>query len=233
MSSYRTAYPWWQIAAIVIGLCAVLVGTADITSRLAKNFIGDDFSSTAFAPVGAFGDDALLASLRGNTTPKTETTTDSGVRGTALGAITPVRLQVPSIGIDAKVQQVGKKDDGSMGTPTNFDDVGWYMLGSRPGEAGSAVFDGHVNNARTAAGVFQNLSKIKLGDYITVSDESGRTVVYKVRQTDLYDTDNAPLASIFATTGPSQIVLITCDGDWNTTARTYNKRFVVIARQVN
>lgn len=117
-----------------------------------------------------------------------------------------------------------------MATPKNFQDAGWYDMGARPGEAGNAVIAGHVNNALTMAGVFQHLGDIRVGDTIAVSDAHGTTLNYVVTETDQYSTTNAPTAAIFSTNGPSQIVLITCDGVWDPAAHSYDKRLVVYAR---
>jgi LPXTG-site transpeptidase (sortase) family protein len=142
----------------------------------------------------------------------------------------PTRLRVPSIGVDAQVESIGQKSDGSMGTPSSFERAAWYKLGSKPGEPGNAVIDGHVNNALTSAGVFEHLPKVSIGDIVEVSDEAGHKITYRVREINEYAPNDAPLKSIFATSGPSQVVLITCDGEWDPSAHQFNKRLVVVAR---
>jgi LPXTG-site transpeptidase (sortase) family protein len=119
-----------------------------------------------------------------------------------------------------------------MATPGSFATVGWYKLGSRPGQAGNAVLAGHVNNALTKSGVFEHLSDLKVGDSIAIADTSGKTLTYVVTETDQYKTTEAPAASIFSGAGPTQLVLITCDGAWDAAAHSYDKRFVVYARLV-
>jgi LPXTG-site transpeptidase (sortase) family protein len=115
-----------------------------------------------------------------------------------------------------------------MATPSNFDNVAWYSPGAKPGAKGSAVFAGHVNNALLKSGVFEHLSQINKGDYITVEDGAGKSLVYRVSSVEEYQPD-APTDTLFATTGPSRLVIITCDGDWVPAARSYDKRLVVIA----
>jgi len=194
----------------------VLVGLADVTSRMAQSVLGEDALFDAFAPAAA---------------PRPASATPAAAAGTTTtGVLVPARLKVPGLGIDAKVEEVGQRGDGAMGTPADFMNVGWWSEGSKPGERGSAVFAGHVNNALTKPGVFEHLSQIKKGDYITVSDTGGRTLVYEVQEIALYETDRAPLARIFARTGPSQLVLITCEGDWLEEEQSFDKRLVVIAR---
>ena len=116
-----------------------------------------------------------------------------------------------------------------MGTPQTFGDVAWYALGSKPGAAGNAVIDGHVDNALTTAGVFMHLSQVHLGDTITIADASGATRTFVVQNIQEVAADTAPDPSIFATTGPSQLVLITCDGNWVPAAKSFDKRLEVFA----
>lgn len=211
----------WALAlrcvALAAGIFVVLVGLADVTSRVAHAALGDDALFDAFAPAAAIKPSAAIV---------------PAVSASSTGAFVPALLKVPSLGISAKVEEVGRKADGSMGTPADFMDVGWWGEGSKPGAAGSAVFDGHVNNALTKAGVFEHLSQVHKGDYVTVSDASGRTLVYEVSEVSLYGADQAPLADIFSKTGPSQLVLITCDGEWVQDERSFDKRLVVVARPV-
>jgi sortase (surface protein transpeptidase) len=91
------------------------------------------------------------------------------------------------------------------------------------------VFAGHVNNARTTAGVFSNLSKLSIGDYVTLLDENGKSLVYQVSAKAEYPADEAPASEIFANTGPSKIILITCEGEWVPAQRTFEKRLVITA----
>jgi LPXTG-site transpeptidase (sortase) family protein len=225
LSSARSgiAYPesknavYWRGAAVAIGIFVVLVGAADVTSRLAR-LMGKGAAFTAFAP----------AIMLLNSSPLSTSTQLLSHTSATTTVIIPARLVVPSIGVDAKVEQVGKKADGSMGTPSNFTDVAWYELGSKPGQPGNAVIDGHVNNALTTAGVFQHLVQLKVGDVIMVADQSDHRLTYVVTQVQEYAPD-APTDSIFSTTGPSQLVLITCDGEWVQDQHQFNKRLVVVA----
>lgn len=209
--------PGWRTAAALVGLLMILVGAADATSRLASRAFGRGAGVAAFAPVATIGNPALLASLF------------AGGELATSSALSPARIMISAIGVDAAVESVGKKPDGSMATPKNFTDVAWYSLGARPGEAGNAVFAGHVNNARGTAGVFERLSEISLGEQIVIADTQGRMLTYVVRAADLYPVDTAPVEIIFRTTGPSQVVLITCEGVWDKDTRSYAKRLIITA----
>lgn len=218
----------WRLAAMAVGVFVLLFGAADVTTRVAHSVFGDKAALYSFAPAVT-----LLGSYNTANTANTERgviSTSTASSATTTTMLVPVRLRIPAIGVNAAVEQVGKKDDGSMGTPTKFGNVAWYAMGSAPGQPGNAVIDGHVNNALTTAGVFQHLSQIALGDEIVVLNASGTQMSFTVTKIEEYPVDTAPAASIFATSGPSQLVLITCDGDWVQNAKSFDKRLVVFAR---
>lgn len=206
---------WWRKGAIALGVLAVLIGGADVTSRLSRGVLGDKAIFVAFAPAAAIADPSLLA---------------HDLPAATAAPMVPTQLKIPSLNIDAPVESVGKKSDGSMGTPSKFGNVSWYKPGQKPGSSGNAVFAGHVNNALSTAGVFSHLSQIKLGAKIEVSDTSGRMLTFVVNKINEYAPSSAPLDEIFSSTGPSQIVLITCDGNWDSLAHGFDKRLVVVAR---
>ena len=146
----------------------------------------------------------------------------------------PVRLIIPAIGVDANIQSVGMwwRVPTDMGIPTNLTDVGWYNLGPRPGEPGSAVIDGHLDGAAVAQAVFYNLGKLQPGDMVEVVDAGGKTLQFKVVATKLFDY-NATTTDIFnSDTSKVRLNLITCAGDWIKGQGQYNQRVVVFTELV-
>lgn len=141
----------------------------------------------------------------------------------------PERLKIPSLDIDAKVKEVGLTKDGAMATPGNFTDVGWYAAGTIPGDMGSAVMDGHVDNALALPGVFKDLHRTELGDDIYVIAEDGTTLHFVVSSIDSYEYDSAPTEEIFNERTAARLKLITCGGTWLSELKTYDKRVVVTA----
>lgn len=204
-----------RLVALSIGAFAVIWGAADVASRISNATFGENANFAVFGPAAAIGNPSILKDLN--------------AQATTSRAFAPARIKIPAIGVDAEVEQVGQRADGAMAAPADYADVAWYAPGGRPGGEGNAVFAGHVNNALTKAGVFAHLSQVYLGDYVTVSDKDGYTMVYKVTAIDQYPADEAPAASIFADKGPSQLVLITCDGDWVPAQKTFDKRLVITA----
>ncbi len=143
----------------------------------------------------------------------------------------PARLSVPVLAIDAAVQNTGISAKGNIGVPTNFSDVAWYASSAVPGQIGTAIMDGHVDNGLGLAGVFKSLSAIHSGDDMYVTTYGGDKIRFIVTDVSLYEYENVPLSSILSKDDDSYLVLITCEGDWVSGDRTYNERLVVTAKK--
>jgi len=141
----------------------------------------------------------------------------------------PVRFRIPSIGVNAAIQYVGVTKTGAMGTPNNFTDVAWYKDGSAPGEVGSAVIDGHVDNGLALAGVFKKLNQVAVGDDIYVQTASSSALHFSVVDIESYPYKDVPTGQIFNRTDAARLNLITCEGIWVPNEKTYDQRLVVYA----
>lgn len=137
----------------------------------------------------------------------------------------PVRLKIPSINVDAAIEYVGLTSKRAMEVPKNTVDAGWFKLGPRPGEKGSAVIAGHFNGKNGEVGVFTNLYKLKGGDKLYVEDDKGTTITFVVREKRTYDLGYAD--EVFSSSDSAHLNLITCDGVWDETKKSYSKRLVI------
>lgn len=140
----------------------------------------------------------------------------------------PVRLKIPSINVDAAIDPMGMTPSGAMEVPSGAKNVGWFKLGPRPGDEGSAVLDGHYGRWANGDGsVFDNLNKLKKGDKVYIEDEEGATYTFIVREFRDYDP-KADASSVFVSNdGRSHLNIITCEGVWNKVSKSYSKRLVV------
>jgi sortase A len=145
----------------------------------------------------------------------------------------PSRLMIPQLNIDANVQHVGIAKSGAMAVPSNFTDAAWYKYGALPGQAGTAVMDGHVDNGLSLAGVFKQLDSIQTGNDIYVVTNDGQKFHYVVSDIELYPYTDVPMNQIITKTGPPKLALITCDGAWVQGQKTYDHRLVVYATLVS
>ena len=144
----------------------------------------------------------------------------------------PTRLIIPQLGVDTPIENVGVTADGAMDTPKNFDQVGWYSLGAKPGDMGSSVFAGHLDTESGTPAVFYYLSQLSEGDEFQIIDETGRTLTFRIYQTGSYPESAFPLADVFEKTDGRYVNLITCHGIWQYGSSTYSDRFVVSAMLV-
>ncbi|QQG38312.1 MAG: class F sortase [Candidatus Kaiserbacteria bacterium] len=141
----------------------------------------------------------------------------------------PARLEIPSLDIDAAVQYVGINAKGNMANPSNFTDVGWYKGGTVPGSVGSAVMAGHLDNALALDGVFKRLKELKAGDSMYVTTVGGEKLRFVVQEASVYNYLQAPVERIFKRADRARLNLITCEGEWIKSDKTYDERRVVYA----
>ena len=144
------------------------------------------------------------------------------------GPITPARLRIPSIGVDAWIGAVGLRGDGSMDVPDNLWTSSWLAKGPRPGQAGNAVIAGHRGVGTPA--LFSHLENVRAGDRIYVSDAAGNELIYVVTGVASLDLSRSTQVAVFGPTTAQQLVLITCFGRYVASARTYDHRLVVFSR---
>jgi sortase A len=140
----------------------------------------------------------------------------------------PVRVMIPRIGVNARVIPVGEAADGSMDSPNDPVDVGWWDLGSRPGDHGSTVLGGHVDFAGYGAAVFWNLKLLHPGDQVTVLSSDNSRWVFTVNEVATYSyTDTSVLDRIFRSADHEGLNLITCTGTFDPRSHNYDQRVVV------
>jgi sortase (surface protein transpeptidase) len=152
----------------------------------------------------------------------------------AISPDTPLRLLIPSVGINAPVEMLSFGSNGDLATPTQhpWDDVGWYDQGPRPGERGSAVIDGHLDRPGAFPAVFWNLGHVQIGEDVQVTNSAGKTLHFRVTGVMYYTPDQAPLQEIFGNQSGTYLNLITCAGDWIPDQHQTTLRLVVFTTLV-
>lgn len=145
----------------------------------------------------------------------------------------PQRLIVQKIGVNAEVESVGLDSQKRMDVPKKAANVGWYNLGAKVGELGSVVLAGHFDDINGDPAVFYNLSKVKIGDEVSLVTEDGKTFKYKITRKELFEYDKLPLTEIFASSDKMRLNLITCDGYFDSINKNYSKRLVVYSEAID
>lgn len=142
-------------------------------------------------------------------------------------ALDPRYLKINSIGVNARVLNVGLKEN-TIGTPRNIFDTGWYNGSAYPGESGAIFIDGHLSGP-TQNGVFSGLAKLKPGDQIQIVRGDNKIFTYEVRMSETVNVANVDMKKVLSTyNGETQgLNLMTCAGNYNTEENTYNERTIV------
>jgi len=157
-----------------------------------------------------------------SSTSSTTTTTAPPLQPLVL----PVRVQIPSIGLDAPVVAVALQPDGQMELPPAAD-VGWYELGPSPGQPGSAVLAAHVDYAGQR-GAFFDLRSVAPGAEVLVEGD-GTSRRFIVSSREQVAKDAVRLERYFTAQGPARITLITCGGVFDRGVGHYRDNVILTA----
>lgn len=142
----------------------------------------------------------------------------------------PIRLKIPRIKVNAIIESVGLTADGSVGIPKKPANVAWYNLSPRPGESGSSVITGHYGRWKNGQGsVFDHLNLLKRGDKIYTVNGKGEEVTFIVRDIKKYDPKAQAFDVFSANDDKAHLNLITCQGAWNKTSKSFPDRLVIFA----
>ena len=145
-----------------------------------------------------------------------------------LAGVPPIKVTIPSLGIEALVEAVGQDPDGAMATPTDPDDVAWYAGSPGMGVPGNVVLAAHVNwdNRLRPFGLLHTLEP---GAAVQVIDAEGRGFEYVVESSHWVRAEGAPVEEIFAPTPQPVLTMITCGGEYIASRREYLDRLIVRA----
>jgi LPXTG-site transpeptidase (sortase) family protein len=141
----------------------------------------------------------------------------------------PARLSIPKLNINTKIEHVGLDDQRRMDVPKNYNNVAWYIYGSKPGQIGSSVIAGHYDSPNGSPAIFYYLDRLETGDTITVESSTGENLEFEVERIAVYKDVTFPIEEVFLNNDKPRLNLITCYGTWNAGDRNYTDRYVVYA----
>lgn len=134
----------------------------------------------------------------------------------ALPPSPPDRIRIPSIRVDAPLMGLGLTPQGSLDVPppkkTNL--AGWYESGTTPGETGTAIVAGHVDNA-DGPSVFYDLGGLTRGRTIEIERRDGSVAVFTVDANEVYDAKKFPDDKVYGAADRPELRVITCGGSYS------------------
>lgn len=143
----------------------------------------------------------------------------------------PVRLEIPAIGVDTPVSQLGLAADGTVQVPPieAHAPAGWYRLGAAPGQVGPAVILAHVTVGRFGDGVFVHLKRLRPGDRAVVRLRDGAVAVFAVTAVRTVAKADFPTHAVYGAVDRPELRLITCGGPRDPSGTGYLDNVVVYA----
>ncbi len=198
----------------VVGVCIAIAGLGIL-------MVGLLVGNGANAPVSI----AVPATLTG-APPATD---EPATKETAtMPKSPPVRVQIPAIGVDSTLVDLGLNPDGTMEVPVDGTTAGWYTRAPTPGERGPAVIAAHVD-WQGERGVFYQLSKLQTGDKVSVQRRDGSTAHFVIDKVAEYPKNEFPTEQVYGDLAYPGLRLITCGGDLDRKAHSYLDNIVVYA----
>lgn len=174
-----------QNLGLKLGIALVLVGISIVGFTIFKTWLSQKSGTAPISQV-----------LKSNQ----QTNKDPLISGT------PVRIQLPSVGIDLKVIP-GYYYPSTKSWTLSLDDAQWGVMTAKPNNQGGDTFI----YAHYRWHVFYTLPKVKAGDAAIVTTENGHTFTYSFRESTVTNPGDTRL---FGYKGKPILILQTCTGVW-------------------
>ncbi|MFF7351352.1 MULTISPECIES: class F sortase [Streptomyces] len=147
----------------------------------------------------------------------------------ALAPSPPTRIRIPAIRVNAPLMGLSLTPSGSLDVPPAREKnlAGWYESGTMPGETGTAIVAGHVDNTEGPA-VFYDLGALRRGARIEVDRRDGGVAVFTVDAVEVYAARDFPDDKVYGAAHRPELRVITCGGGYSK-ATGYQGNVVVFA----
>ncbi len=222
-----TTVPVDLAAGTVVSLLVLDAPDGGLTARAVV-----DAAAPAAVPrggVAAGGGPDVLPALQ-TRFPLLAAALSSGLGRGRPGDTAPVRVRVPTAGVDAALTGSGLDPAGALTVPADPAVAGWYVGGPPPGAAGPAVLTGHVDWAGRPA-VFGGLHRLVPGDEVVVDRADGSSVRFAVDRVVRAPKEDFPTAAVYGAVPGAELRLITCGGAFDPATGSYADNVVVFARE--
>lgn len=137
----------------------------------------------------------------------------------------PGAIHIPSLGVTSNVIDLGLQANGEMEVPPDAKDTGWYVNSPIPGQPGPSVLAAHVD-WKGEDGPFKRLHELKAGDEVIVESVDGAKVTFVVDRVETHSKDAFPAAAVYGDTDKPELRLVTCGGQYDAVARSYQSNVI-------
>lgn len=148
-----------------------------------------------------------------------------------MSAVEPVSLAIPSLGVTAPMMGLGLQPDGELEVPPGAEQAGWYTGAPTPGELGPAIIAAHVN-WDGEDGPFARLHELAPGSRVVVSRADGTRAVFAVDRVEQYPKKRFPTQRVYGDIDHAGLRLITCGGEFDNVADSYEDNIIAFARLI-
>jgi sortase (surface protein transpeptidase) len=236
----RSSKRWW-VAAVVLLLIGAgfltlgLTGDQDLVTgpttampTVASPLSAAPTPSRSLAPSAT---PSAKPAAKAMATPPRRPSTGSANQAAALARSAPVALRIPAIGVSLTLSTLGLNSDGTVQVPVKDQAPGWFRLGPTPGQMGSAVILGHVDDYKGPA-AFYRLRSLRAGDKVDVSLANGAVAHFAVNSVASYLKTQFPAQLVYASHGYRALQLVTCGGQFDSGTGHYLSNTVVFTSLV-
>lgn len=228
IEQHRRSRPIWVGAAVLLlvgGIVAVVLGFSAATPA------GPPPGSAGIAAPAAMATPTPSASASSSMAMPSPTSTPATAAVPVLDRSVPTRIEIPAIGVDSSLMQLGLEKDGTIEVPPYDKNApaGWYRGSPTPGQLGPSVILGHVDTFKAGPVVFYRLSQLHKGNHVTVHRKDGSSARFVVDRVENVPKAGFPTLKVYGNTDRPELRLITCGGEFNPKTRDYEANTVVFA----
>lgn len=257
----RSAAPWvivliTGIVILVIGSISFASATAqldapELATRPVTAFVpvaartpATTGPSTARLPQGVPTQTAALQSIATTTgisrlgphpTPSTRAPKRPIVVTPTVPSVAPVAvpefISLGDSGSRIRIVPIGVSSEGVLEPPNDISTVGWWVSGPRPGAPGRAVITGHIDSP-AGLGAFAALDRLHDGDPVVLTGADGVSHRYRVTDRQQIQKSSLDPALITRTVNRSDLLLVTCIGNFDSSTLSYESNLLITAVQV-
>lgn len=144
-------------------------------------------------------------------------------------AVSPTAIDIPGINVFGNsIVPLSVDADNTLETPDVHTPqvAGWYTGAAVPGDPGTSVIVAHVDGFGKR-GLFYDLSKVKVGDTVSVDRSDKKAAVFTVTKVAKYDKTEFPTTLFYSNQSGAELHLATCGGRYDAKAHRYLDQWLV------